>query len=363
MAKTNRNRTNSTSRRRAHDRANVITADNDNYSEALSDIVPKEYRGSDRYLDVIQWNIEWFGAAKSRSKDARRFALVQQILQTLNADLFIFQEIAGPSPDGRREGVLDPIARALTETGAGDYAVDYTLAGGEQRVAMMWDRDWIRAKDDVKELFPKGTHKMPGGQADAFAGRTPLYGYFTARIPIDLDDIAPNPTGGLEKFDFQALGVHLKAMADGAPQREESARVLAAWLQNEALVTDNDTLIMGDFNAPPGDKCWDPFAALENAPNSKVKFRSINDPSDFSYMWLANRTTKFTSKIDLAVISLASADQIVGKPAQVVRWKPIQDVIAETGDMTKAEVVAVLREMKETISDHLPVLHRFYLTQ
>lgn len=340
----------------------VITAPNDNFSESVSDLVPDEYRGSDRYLDVIQWNIEWFGASKSSAKDARRIALVQEILQALNADLFVFQEIAGPSSDGRRQGVLDPIAKALTEAGAGDYAVDYTAAGGEQRVAMMWDRDWLRSKSEVTDLFPRGTHKTTDGK-DAFAGRTPLHGYFTARLPIGSErSIARRGRVGSEKFDFQVLGVHLKAMAEGAAQRKESAKVLAEWLKEEAPMTDSDALIMGDFNADPEDPCWQPFVDLENSNDSIVKFREINDPSDFSYLWLANRRDRYVSKIDLAVMSLSSEEQVVGKAAQVVRWKPIQEVIAQAGDYTDARVKAVLQEIKETISDHLPVFHRFYLT-
>lgn len=362
-------RSNSRSRRRRpaaarnrHEDTGVIAADNDNFSEAVADLVPEEYRGTDRYLDVVQWNIEWFGAARSRAKDARRFALVQQILGILNADLFIFQEIAGPSPDGRRDGVLDPISRALTESGAGDYAVDYTLAGGEQRVAMMWDRDWVRSKADVRELFPKGTHTLPTNPGvDAFAGRTPLYGYFTCRIPMGEDNVPTGPGGAGEKFDFQVLGVHLKAMGDGGPQRRHSAEVLANWLQSQAHDIDPDTMIMGDFNADPGSDDWEPFADLERGPNPKVKFRSINDPSDFSYMWLANRTSRFVSKIDLAVMSLSTADQVASNVARSVRWKPIQDVIAQAGDMRTAEVEAVMRELKDTISDHLPQFHRFYL--
>jgi endonuclease/exonuclease/phosphatase family metal-dependent hydrolase len=332
------------------ERGSVITTDNDHFSESIGDIVPVEFRGTNRYLDVVQWNIEWFGAAKSTQKDSKRRNLVLRILQTLNADLFIFQEIAGPSADGRRPGVLDDIAAELTRNGAGDYAVDYTQAGGEQRVAMMWDRDWLRSKDTVTDLFPRGTHPMPDGK-DAFAGRTPLFGYFTARVPAaETDNIAEGPGSGSEKFDFQVLGVHLKAMAEGAAQRRASAEVLARWLKEEVPMTDSDAMIMGDWNADPGDPCWEPIAALE----------TINDPSDFSYLWLANRSNKFVSRIDLSAITLSSAAQVVGKPSQVVRWKPIQDVIQQAGSMTKPQVVAVLKEIKETISDHLPTLNRFY---
>ncbi len=341
-------------------RDGVLTSENDNLSRAFADFVPKAYRDSSRFIDVLQWNIEWFGAAKSASKDRRRFDRVVDILEAFNSDLFVFQEIAGPSRDGRYPGVLDAVAEELNQRGAGDYVVHYTDAGGEQRVAMMWDRDWIRAKSDVTDLFARGTHQK-AGQKDPFAGRTPLYGYFTARIPAGSSVRVP---AGAEKFDFQVLGVHLKAMGEGAPQRRESAEVLADWLKNTAPLTDSDAMIMGDWNAAPDADEWQPIHELEQDPHTPVHFRDINDPSEYSYLWLANRSSRFVSRIDLTAITLASDQQIVDKQvAKVVKWTPIQEALAKAGSMTDKEVVDVLKEVKETISDHLPTLARFYIRQ
>lgn len=354
----------STARRRrpvVEARANVITSDNDNLSDALADLVPQQYRGTDQFLDVVQWNIEWFGAQKSVAKDKQRLGLVVDTLEALNADLFVFQEIAGPTSDGRYPGALDVVAEELTARGAGHYVVHYTKAGGEQRVAMMWDRDWLRAKTDVTDLFPRGEHKFGNPPKDAFAGRTPLYGYFTARIPTesaeDFDDEA-SEGGSPEKFEFQALGVHLKAMGDGFPQRKRSAEVLSSWLTKDALDVDGDVMIMGDFNAPPSEKkSWEPFYKLEDA--GKVGFRKINDESDFSYLWLANQSSQFVSRIDLAVVSLSAKAQ-AETLAQPILWRPIEETLAQAGDLKAAEVRAVLREIKEGISDHLPCVSRFY---
>ncbi len=337
--------------RRAH---NVITSDNDAFAAGMSDIVPDRFKDSDRYLNVVQWNIEWFGAAKSTAKDKRRRAIVVDILKALNADLFVFQEVAGPSADGRREGVLDSIAEELTAMGAGEYVVDYTRAGGEQRVAMMWDREWVRTKDDVRDLFPRGTHPMPDGK-DAFAGRTPLYGYFIARVP----EVAAGPAPVSQKFEFQALGVHLKAMGDGHPQRLKSAMILADWMSKDAPLIDADVMILGDWNAPPGDaKSWKPFHDLEK--QNKVWFERINDPSDFSYMWLANSSSRFVSRIDLTAMSAASMEKVSDVVAKTVRWKPIEDAIRDTGALTSPRVKAVMKELKETISDHMPTATRFF---
>lgn len=342
-------------------RDNVVTADNDNLSEALADLVPDEYKGTDRFLDVVQWNIEWFGAQKSVAKDAKRLSLVIDTLEALSADLFVFQEIAGPTSDGRYPGALDVVAEELTNRGAGHYVVHYTRAGGEQRVAMMWDRDWLRAKGDVEDLFPRGTHTFGNPAKDAFAGRTPLYAFFSARIPVDDVEAADPYAGGPDKFEFQALGVHLKAMGDGHPQRRHSAEVLSTWLKDDAPKVDADVVILGDFNAPPSDKkSWEPFHKLERA--GHAAFQSINDESDFSYLWLANKGSQFVSRIDLSVVSL-SAEAQAQALAQPILWKPIEETLAQAGDLKAAEVRAVMREIKENLSDHLPCVSRFYFTK
>jgi endonuclease/exonuclease/phosphatase family metal-dependent hydrolase len=271
----------------------------------------------------------------------------------LNGDILVFQEVTGPTR--MQEGSLDSIAAALTNANAGDYRVEYTRAGGEQRVAMMWDRDFVRAKIEPADLFERGTHTTKDGK-DAFASRTPLHAYFAVR------DDSVEGDGGTKTFDFQMLGVHLKAMAEGYEQRLASAKVLANWLTKEVPKTDADAVILGDWNAAPDDKSWAPFHKLEKASKPKVKFTEINDPSDYSYLWLANRSNKFVSRIDLTAMTLSSAKNVVGKAAKVVLWQPIEDTIAEAGDMKAAEVVKVMKEIKELVSDHLPVVTRFYYT-
>lgn len=73
----------------------------DNMSRAFAGMVPERCQDTPQYLSIVQWNIEWFGARKSKDKDKRRVAIVTDILEAFNADLFVFQEVAGPPKDGR----------------------------------------------------------------------------------------------------------------------------------------------------------------------------------------------------------------------------------------------------------------------
>lgn len=329
-------------------RNNVRTSNNDRLSAPLENLVPDEFKGTDRFLDVVQWNIEHWGGSKYKGDENARSALVTDILAALNADLFVFQEVIGPDNSGRNAGVLDDVADELGRRGAGNYTTAYTLAGGEQRVAMMWDRDWLRAKVDVAELFPRRTHVMNGGK-DAFAERTPLYGYFEAR-----------GEGG--RFDFQVLGVHLKAMEEGKPQRARSAEVLAEWLNGGAQAIDADAMIMGDWNAPPDDDCWAPIHALEVGAQPKIVFKAINDPQDFSYLWLRNRTNQAVSRIDLTAMTLSSSQQVADNVARVVRWTPIAELLGQGMQLSDSRLVQTMSQMKERISDHMPTVTRFYFT-
>jgi mRNA deadenylase 3'-5' endonuclease subunit Ccr4 len=142
-----------------------IPPDNDHLSRAFEDLVPKEYKGTDRFLDVISWNIRWFNAG-----NRERVRKVVDVLNALNADIIVLQEI--------EENSLDLVAEKLRNGGAGDYKVKYGTTGGDQRVSMMYDLDWIRAKDDINELFGKRSVLTADGK-DAFP-RLPLCGYFTS---------------------------------------------------------------------------------------------------------------------------------------------------------------------------------------
>jgi endonuclease/exonuclease/phosphatase family metal-dependent hydrolase len=100
--------------------------DNDHLSKAFEDIVPAKYRGTDRFLDVICWNIRWFNAGNNE-----RVKKVEAVLNALNADIMVLEEI--------EQNSLDRVAEMLRDRGAGDYKVAYGTTGGDQRVAIMYD--------------------------------------------------------------------------------------------------------------------------------------------------------------------------------------------------------------------------------
>lgn len=309
-------------------------AANDHISAAFSalDMIPPRHRGSDKFLDVVSWNIRYFN-----HRDPIRVAQITDILEVLNADVIVLQEIDFEA--------LKPVIELLHIRSAGYYEVAYGTTGGNQRVAIMWDYEWIRSKEDITELFGKGTVTTPAGK-DAFP-RLPLHAYFTA--------LTTEPNS--KPFTFQMVGLHLKSqMGGGESQRRLSADWLAHWLQHEAPFTDADVLMFGDWNKEPTAPEWDALHEMEKA--GEVLFRQINDTSDFSHLYYKNKSN-LGSRIDLALVT-TSASKAMESGASVVKWTTLDEFLS-TGP-SAAKIKAELKEIREKVSDHMPVVSRFYFT-
>lgn len=305
---------------------------NDHISALMADLVPEEYEGTDQFLDVVTWNIRFF-----HHRDWERVEQITHILTELNADVIVFQEIL--------EGALDPVAEGLDKAGAGYYQVAYGTTGGNQRVAIMYDLDWIRAKDDIRELFGK-REILTGRGKDAFP-RLPLYANLTA----------VSHTG--DPFDFQLVGLHLKSQRGGGhAQRRLAAESLARWFEIEAPRVDSDIIVIGDWNEKPNASTWDAFNELEA--RDLVAFQSINGGSgDFSHLMYRNKRT-LGSRLDLNAVSIAAMEEIAGNP-EVVRWKNLSSLL-DSNPRAK-DIKALFKVLRERVSDHLPVLTRYYHTE
>jgi endonuclease/exonuclease/phosphatase family metal-dependent hydrolase len=289
---------------------------NDRISKILRSQVPKNLRGSDRFLDIITWNIKFFN-----QRDRKRVRTIRNLMEELNADIFVLQEI--------EEGALDGIAEDLIESGAGLYKTAYGTTGGEQRVAFMYDTEWVKAASNIDELFPeKPTVEVAGGVKEIFP-RLPLHAKFVAFNEKD-------------PFDFELVGVHLKSKrGGGGAQRTQAAKLLAQWVQ-KAVASEEDIIITGDWNSPEDSVEWKPFKDLET--QGKVKFSSLNNDEP-SFLSAGGRT----SRIDL--VGITERTPLIDEKATVIRWRDL-----------KTDNEDVLKQVIDTISDHLPVLTRFYFS-
>lgn len=308
-------------------------------AKAIDGVVPDTYKGTDRYLDVVCWNIRWFNP-----RDTVRVSNVARVLGTLNADVIVLEEIE----PGSMTQVIDLLAAA----GVGRYKVEYGTTGGDQRVTILYDTDWVRAKDTIRELVGRRevTTEPDGRGKDVFP-RAPLWGYFTG-LPVNKNN---------EAFDFQLVGLHLKSQrGDGTDtdkvQRRKAAEWLADWLEASAQQVDSDVLLLGDWNAPPSADAWAPFWELEQ--QQKVLFTKINDEDEISHL-MYKRKDEIGSRLDLKVFSASAARQVHADPT-IVRWTHLDEVLNQ--QPTAAEIKKILGAIRRDLSDHMPLVSRFYFT-
>jgi endonuclease/exonuclease/phosphatase family metal-dependent hydrolase len=285
---------------------------NDNISRNFVGKVPKRFEGTDQFLDIVSWNIKFFSSLKRTQMEN-----VKTIMAEMNADIFVCQEI--------EPGSLDEVASHLNQLGLGGYKTAYGSTGGDQRVAFLYDAEWVQSSLNIHELFPEGVTASDG--KEAFPRRPPhtLFAAATDSQPID----------------FHLVGVHLKSKrGGGGPQRRASGDKLAEWLTGPTI-EDEDVIILGDWNNTANASDWTAIKALEA--QGKAVFEGRNEGNEGNHFFANGRS----SRIDLVLTSPAMQNAASDKKTHVVKWS---DFAANSTFLT---------EMINEISDHLPVISRF----
>lgn len=296
-------------------------APNDNISAFLLDLVPGHLDGTDRYLDVITWNIRYFNF-----RDPERVEVMTRILQEINADVFVFQEVENSS--------LNESAQNLIRSGAGLYAAEYGTTGGRNRMAFLIDTEWVRNTTELAELFTGEPTLIPE-TSKCFFPRLPLAGDFIVRS-----------SGG--SFNLDIVGIHLKssrtsAHADaGVEQRRLAATRLSRWLRNET--SGQDIVVTGDWNATQDAAEWDSLRDVEHS--GALHLGAWSDHDELSHV-----IQRRTSHIDSIVVSPGGPEapvttEVEGLKTTVLGWR--DEMLSKT----------LIRQLHDKVSSDLPVLCR-----
>lgn len=297
-------------------------ADNDTISELFgislpNGLVPDHLQGVKNKLDLVTWNIKFFDL-----KSVERIRLIGRVMREIAADIFVMQEIDA--------GAMKPVANFLNDIGAGSYTVEQGTTGGNQRVTILYDQNWVRATTNAIELF-SGTTTKDG--KDAFP-RLPLHMRMTVRNP-----------GTIDPFEFDLVGVHLKSQRGAnrsMSQREKAAQVIAGWITSPAIEGE-DVIIAGDWNASPENPEWNAIRELGN----KVCFENWNDGNEGSHLSSSGRSTR----LDMIVVSNAASQKGDSGKAEVINWNEV------------LKKKTTLQKVIDEISDHRPVVSRFHFVE
>ena len=194
---------------------------------------------TDNTLEVVNWNLEWFGSPDfGPTDDDQQFANVQTILNSLKADIYGLVEVVDTARLGTIVRQLPGGGYAYRVSDFGSYAdnaqdPDYA---GDQKLAFVYKKS-LFTNVVISDLF-RCT------QAENCPGYSP---WASGRFPYLLDaDVTLN--GATQHFTF----VLIHAKANTSPTATSYARRKAAADQLKAELDANyqgkNVIVLGDFN-------------------------------------------------------------------------------------------------------------------
>src|SRR5699024_9211335 len=287
----------------------------------------------DGILETVTWNVEWYGGNnQGPSDDFQQTKNVLRIVDSLDADLYAFQEISSQ--------------QALTELT--NYMTDYEglvadYISYNQKMAFVYNANTIEiiesgyiSKSDVRTEFQD--------QWDYYwaNGRMPFFVNFRYTI---------NDT---KSKDFYAVIIHGKANTsdhqESYQRRQKAAEGLYYYLQNHKPYA--NIIRLGDYNDDVDQSIYYLKQNGEKVYQETPYDEFVNDSASFSVITKIlsdsdeSASINYDDIIDHITMSNELFDKLIDS-STAVYYAP-QDYISEYG---------------ETTSDHLPVWVKFDLTK
>ena len=179
--------------------------------------IPGEDISKDETLDVVTWNIEWFGSGSNGPEDDEiQLNNVITVIDSIDADLFALQEISNPTMFARLVDSLDAyegIIASFSQT---------------QKTAYLY-------KSSTINVLNSGLLTL--GQVS--------YDWANGRFPLELNFQA---TFDQEVREIKAYNIHAKALGEQEDyvRRRDASITLKNYLdQNEA---ESNVIVIGDYN-------------------------------------------------------------------------------------------------------------------
>jgi endonuclease/exonuclease/phosphatase family metal-dependent hydrolase len=130
---------------------------------------------------------------------------------------------------------------------------------------------------------------------------------------------------------------------------------LKSWLLSDAQKVDSDVIILGDWNEPPDSSTWSALHEMER--KGQILFQEMNHKDDISHLMYKNKN-EIGTRLDLSAVTISSANQLVNRQSQVVRWKSLDNLLK--GNPKASQIKEYIQEVSKGVSDHMPVVTRFY---
>ncbi len=218
-------------------------------------------------LDVVTWNIEWFGdPGNGPTDDDVQLRNAVTVIERIDADIYALQEISSPS---RFNELLDSLDGAY-----GGFLASYSQT---QETAFIFKRATIDSLDSRTLSSSDGFT-----QSDWANGRYPLFFHFNADINGEMQEI-------------YAFNIHAKATVN-SPSSDYNQRLNASAELKEYLdrnFNDKNVLFLGDYND-------EIIQSLVN--DNTSPYKNFDDDSEYTIVTKSLEEDGFTSRSSSSMI-------------------------------------------------------------
>ena len=219
----------------------IVTPGADDPTEGITPVDGDAKQPADSTLDIVNWNLSFFGAPSfsSKFKGIARSVQIDSIAKKLveiDADVYALQEVVVDSYNGN--ALTDLLTRMNQLAGSEEYGGSYSEYHSlywtadsqdypDQCLAFIWKKETVSVNNDSALLINEA------GYSD-FAYK---------RLPYMLD---ANVTfrGKTQRYIF--INIHLKAQKGYSEERASSMKLLRKLL--EVNFSKNNVVLLGDFN-------------------------------------------------------------------------------------------------------------------
>jgi hypothetical protein len=293
-----------------------------------------------RTLEVVNWNIEWFGStAQAPTDDDLQQKNATTVLTGLGADVYALAEIVDTVrlrnvvaqlstnlgiPYGYKIGTF---GTGADTTSSGNYASDQKLA-------------FIYRKDIVKPVLFTAPLKYTSQAAQAYAA------WSSGRFPYQMTaDVTLN--GLTQRINF--VVIHAKAnenssvtaSADAYSRRKTGADLLKSFLDNR--YPGGNTLIVGDYN---------------DVLNGTIALGV--SPAVSSYSSFLQDANYVPLTLELANAGAQSTADYPTVIDNVIASKPMASYYIDGSTAIRTDITDLITGYGNNTSDHYPVYSRYY---
>lgn len=266
----------------------------------------------DSTFDVVTWNIEWFGSENNGPDDLDlQFNNVIEVVETIDADLYAFQEI-----------VDKPRFFALKDSLVG-FSGFFASYFQQQKTAYLF-------RTSVIDSLDSGLLEAQQSEDDWAGGRFPLFFEFDLTI-------------GEKTLRVFTYNLHAKAFADqnAYNQRSNSAESLKNYLDRSR--SNASVVILGDFN------------------DGLTKSTYNNEPSPYVPFVEDDSYLPITKPLEEEGLASYLSEEFRSFIDHIIATNTLKNIFIE-GSQQVADI-SYIENFETTTSDHAPVWTRFDFTK